>query len=596
MLPCSHSFCQSCLEHLEKDDNKNCSYCRKFWGNSKVCDLICCLQLLPESGSEITNKSATQKCPEHDTEITMWCESCSKSICIKCLSLKHKKCNWILLEEQKENLTAVYEIAVSHLVEMASKSGVVIDSLDRFEREIQNFRDILRSWQIEVEQELAEHPMPQAEAGTKRDEREGQEILNALVAKQLELSDKASSFLSYLEDNSQTSDISSSQSLRAQLECLTETTLLTEVCSANNGSKTNNKAACVRKNRDLVKTNPNAQTTNMQMQETASNDPSFFGSGSSVGNLVPGDPLVFPHPLSTDGSLVIRDTSAFSNVSSILQSSTSASPKFVNIVGSNWKEPEFSNDLLNVISSNCCGVSLKTLDAFLQPSARVSSTKTSGKFTFSKSISDDEKRFSRKPLSRSLHATSVRLRTLLKPGFRCVLTEFWGHLDPGSLHKLPKTLRTLGLALADREDLTTLRLVLDMDGEKWALKEDWYHLAKIHLSFSRSLKAKDLKNDKTVKELVGDQSMSQHREADLGLHFYKVDSANLGWMRDITQCCAKKGSVSEVFLPAAWFTPYLGRASFKDDFMKQVLVHLPLDLKLAGASKTLGVCPIQWDL
>lgn len=101
---------------------------------------------------------STEKCSDHDADVSMWCESCSLGICVKCLRLTHKECNWVLIEEQTEHHQATYSKAVLDLAEKMSKNSISLSSLDNLMHKVLCCRDELMAWQNKAEDQLANSP------------------------------------------------------------------------------------------------------------------------------------------------------------------------------------------------------------------------------------------------------------------------------------------------------------------------------------------------------------------------------------------------------------------------------------------------------
>lgn len=99
VLPCSHSYCQNCLEKLESVGDKSCPNCGTHWEDRLVTDLLCCHQLIPVTSPD---KRLVARCSEHKLEKSAWCESCRSALCIECIELKHKKCAWYSIKRKRQ--------------------------------------------------------------------------------------------------------------------------------------------------------------------------------------------------------------------------------------------------------------------------------------------------------------------------------------------------------------------------------------------------------------------------------------------------------------------------------------------------------------
>ena len=127
LLPCSHSFCRSCLQQLKSTNNELCPVCRGSWAGQSVDSLPLIRQLAGSSDELKTftkNRSAIKQdiCSEHDSDNIAWCNICNVSACIKCLKINHKPCDWVTIEEKKVKLFGnLQESVISTRIQLIEK-------------------------------------------------------------------------------------------------------------------------------------------------------------------------------------------------------------------------------------------------------------------------------------------------------------------------------------------------------------------------------------------------------------------------------------------------------------------------------------------
>lgn len=161
---------QACLEKIATDKNKLCSFCRQSWDRVQVQDLLCCFQLIPSRvGRSSTKEDEPQKCTEHNTDISLWCESCNDLICVKCLRLTHKDCQWILLEEKCDKSLKLCEKLLSELTSVVPRNGKALQMVDRYMSNLREIRDELVTWQLNAEKEMSDWPAFEGVAQTARE-------------------------------------------------------------------------------------------------------------------------------------------------------------------------------------------------------------------------------------------------------------------------------------------------------------------------------------------------------------------------------------------------------------------------------------------
>jgi tripartite motif-containing protein 59 len=92
-LPCSHTFCRSCLQKgLEKDNNLIiCPYCRKehrFEGGLNAIPVNVVLSSLLES---LATQEKIERCPDHQKKLSICCITCGKCLCTHCTLFTHAR-------------------------------------------------------------------------------------------------------------------------------------------------------------------------------------------------------------------------------------------------------------------------------------------------------------------------------------------------------------------------------------------------------------------------------------------------------------------------------------------------------------------------
>ncbi len=103
LLPCSHTTCHSCLEHLvrQKPQKISCPQCRSSHrvGQEGVKSFAQNKYIL----HHINSNKTSERCDEHRKELVLYCKDpCREAICPKCYTLVHKTHDVIDLDSQKE--------------------------------------------------------------------------------------------------------------------------------------------------------------------------------------------------------------------------------------------------------------------------------------------------------------------------------------------------------------------------------------------------------------------------------------------------------------------------------------------------------------
>ena len=109
LLPCSHTFCRSCLQQLKSTNNELCPVCRASWTGQTV-DSLPFIRQLADSSDKVNIKTKVRSspnqtiCAEHQSDHIAWCKICNVSCCITCLKSHHKACDWVTIEEMTDEL------------------------------------------------------------------------------------------------------------------------------------------------------------------------------------------------------------------------------------------------------------------------------------------------------------------------------------------------------------------------------------------------------------------------------------------------------------------------------------------------------------
>ena len=100
-LRCGHTFCQDCLQILEKSKKFNCPICRFQNGPFSSIDLPRNYIALQLAGKE-ERKKETDLCRIHKTEyLRLFCHTCGEGICPECI-VEHSGHSFVKLEESSK--------------------------------------------------------------------------------------------------------------------------------------------------------------------------------------------------------------------------------------------------------------------------------------------------------------------------------------------------------------------------------------------------------------------------------------------------------------------------------------------------------------
>ncbi|XP_018009863.1 flocculation protein FLO11 [Hyalella azteca] len=132
VLSCGHTFCHDCLYRMSAHTYRTCAVCRKSWSDRTVNELPECYQLLP---TDVT--SDVLQCRIHNTSLLFWCVPCSEKLCRKCLRQQHRGCEWVLLEEQAN------ELKTEMMQKVADTEAAIKESLSSIENIIKENKTVL---------------------------------------------------------------------------------------------------------------------------------------------------------------------------------------------------------------------------------------------------------------------------------------------------------------------------------------------------------------------------------------------------------------------------------------------------------------------
>uniref|UniRef100_UPI00398F2596 zinc-binding protein A33-like n=1 Tax=Pristiophorus japonicus TaxID=55135 RepID=UPI00398F2596 len=145
-LECGHNFCRSCITQCwEKKETKSCPGCREEFPEinlrvnralANLAEKVRELNLNPE------NKDSKLHCEEHQEELTLFCETDKKLICVKCLVAKgprgHKSHNFMQIDEAAQ----MYRDKLKSSLESAMmRKDSALDTTRRQEQQISGVRE-----------------------------------------------------------------------------------------------------------------------------------------------------------------------------------------------------------------------------------------------------------------------------------------------------------------------------------------------------------------------------------------------------------------------------------------------------------------------
>lgn len=185
LLPCSHSFCQNCLQTLESIGKKDCAFCKKSWGQSTFKNFPICYQLIP-AGASAQGKPRVETCGSHVKEITFWCATCAIPICNAGFEEKHSKCKFMEIQNYRDGQKE-YEKVVNDLLENMSQSNELLSVFKSLDIELRIATEKSLKWRSKSQRKynkFEEHCSEGSDASTNlpfpQKKKEAQEAFEAL--------------------------------------------------------------------------------------------------------------------------------------------------------------------------------------------------------------------------------------------------------------------------------------------------------------------------------------------------------------------------------------------------------------------------------
>ena len=156
LLPCSHTFCLSCLQQMESIKNTMCPVCRSSWEDQSLDNLPFTRQLieLPQKPQKKKKPAHQNICAVHKADQFLWCSDCSVPICNRCLVGGHKSCNWIPIEEKntelihsfQESATSTRKKLIEKFTHIAMENNLLLIDIQENIKKLQRAEKIVRSF------------------------------------------------------------------------------------------------------------------------------------------------------------------------------------------------------------------------------------------------------------------------------------------------------------------------------------------------------------------------------------------------------------------------------------------------------------------
>lgn len=402
VLPCSHCFCQDCLQQVEAAGDKLCPVCRKTWNNVKLSDLPFCYHLIPaedcrtkvaKSKKKVFKGAAAEAheeaCSEHVDQNIFWCNSCSVPCCKQCWRQNHRKCEVILMEEKsfkdihstrlialKNSQRTKFQLYHSNNKKYLEAVKTLQEKLRVVETNLSEYQSSLESWQSEV---------------------------NKVVT--IDLSRESN--IQKISDN-----ITVLEKLEAQLPQNPQS-LLPPIADAyqNSGDDAEAFISCLRSIHD------------------ASVAP-YNSAGPRTVAAPACTSLAEAAKLLKDGEVwSVADRPSAAAVRHLL-CNTSIRPKGMEMIYTDIPEHTMT-DIKGFVSAN-------------------------EQYEMNVKVEMDCFHHSEKPAEETKAATTAKLAVLLTPTGWGTLTQFWGHLNAAAVQNLPVTTKSVGLVLRDQEDMAAV--------------------------------------------------------------------------------------------------------------------------------------------
>ena len=175
LLPCSHTFCHSCLQQMQSINNKRCPVFRSSWEGQSVDKLPFIRQLVELSEKPKTEIKSEHKniCAVHNADQILWCKDCKVSICNQCLIEKHKSCDWILIAARvtelvsnlQESVTSTRKKLIEKFTDITIENNSLLTDIREKIKKLQRAEKIVHSFlkNFSIRQENAMNVLEQYE-------------------------------------------------------------------------------------------------------------------------------------------------------------------------------------------------------------------------------------------------------------------------------------------------------------------------------------------------------------------------------------------------------------------------------------------------
>ena len=159
LLPCSHSFCQSCLQQMKTGNNDLCPVCRSSWGGQSVDSLPFIRQLVetPEKTTTQTKDISAQSksnCLTHNANFIFWCNTCDIPICSHCFIEEHKACDLIhlkdktdgLLKNLRESVVTTRSKLIESFTQKTKKNNEILSDIQKTKKVLQQYENLVQTF------------------------------------------------------------------------------------------------------------------------------------------------------------------------------------------------------------------------------------------------------------------------------------------------------------------------------------------------------------------------------------------------------------------------------------------------------------------